>query len=183
MIPLGLSLHVTPLHVALERNVDRDVVRLQHRGQATWDESNVCAELPEEAHHVVPALALGLRGQGAGVSRFVIRLRQEKNFILSQIGNADQTSLCLDMPRNTTCTEVCTVPQAHHTAECIQAWRKEQFPCPGADFPTRTSKRVQPRYSFPRTSFDTRPWPLSPKRRPGAADKRRQRPQAYPSLS
>lgn len=45
VIPLGLSLHVTPLHVALERNVDRDVVRLQHRGQATWDESNVCAEL------------------------------------------------------------------------------------------------------------------------------------------
>lgn len=37
--------------------------------------------------------------------RFVTRLRQEKNFIFSQIGNADQTSICFDMPRNTTVEE------------------------------------------------------------------------------
>lgn len=37
--------------------------------------------------------------------RFVIKLRQQKDFILSQIGNADQTPLCFDMPRNTTVEE------------------------------------------------------------------------------
>lgn len=36
---------------------------------------------------------------------FIIRLRRQKNFILSQIGNADQTPLCFDMPRNTTVEE------------------------------------------------------------------------------
>lgn len=34
--------------------------------------------------------------------RFVIRIRQEKQFMLSQIGNTDQTALNFDMPRSTT---------------------------------------------------------------------------------
>lgn len=34
--------------------------------------------------------------------RFVIRIREEKNFLLSQIGNADQTPLNFDMPSSTT---------------------------------------------------------------------------------
>uniref|UniRef100_A0A147BLR1 Putative pogo transposable element n=1 Tax=Ixodes ricinus TaxID=34613 RepID=A0A147BLR1_IXORI len=34
--------------------------------------------------------------------RFVIRIRQQNNFLLSQIGNADQTPLNFDMPSNTT---------------------------------------------------------------------------------
>lgn len=34
--------------------------------------------------------------------RFVIRIRQEKNFLLSQIGNADQTPLNFDMPSSRT---------------------------------------------------------------------------------
>lgn len=34
--------------------------------------------------------------------RFVIRMRHQNNFLLSQIGNADQTPLNFDMPSNTT---------------------------------------------------------------------------------
>lgn len=34
--------------------------------------------------------------------RFVIRIREQKNFLLSQIGNADQTPLNFDMPPSTT---------------------------------------------------------------------------------
>lgn len=34
--------------------------------------------------------------------RFVIRIRQEKEFLLSQIGNTDQTPLNFDMPRSST---------------------------------------------------------------------------------
>nr|XP_054928945.1 uncharacterized protein LOC129385819 [Dermacentor andersoni] len=34
--------------------------------------------------------------------RFVIRIREDKKFLLSQIGNADQTPINFDMPRNST---------------------------------------------------------------------------------
>uniref|UniRef100_A0A1E1X208 Putative pogo transposable element n=1 Tax=Amblyomma aureolatum TaxID=187763 RepID=A0A1E1X208_9ACAR len=34
--------------------------------------------------------------------RFIIRIREDKKFLLSQIGNADQTPINFDMPRNST---------------------------------------------------------------------------------
>lgn len=53
----------------------------------------------------MPALALGIRGRGSRVSPFCYTAPAAKNFILSQIGNADQTPHCFDMPRNTTVEE------------------------------------------------------------------------------
>jgi hypothetical protein len=40
-----------------------------------------------------------------GFCKFVIGLKKENSYLLSQIGNADQTPLYFDMPKNTTKAE------------------------------------------------------------------------------
>lgn len=50
----------------------------------------------------VPGVASRRQGQGAhNFHHFAIQFRGKKQFLLSQIGNTDQTAINIDMPRST----------------------------------------------------------------------------------
>lgn len=64
---------------------------MRRHGLSLRRRTTLCQRLPEDLEEKV-----------MDFQRFVIRLRKEKGFILSQIGNADQTPLNYDMPASRT---------------------------------------------------------------------------------
>lgn len=67
---------------------------MRRKGFSLRRRTSICQKLPVE-----------FEDKMVSFQRFVIRLREENNYMMGQIGNADETPVWFDMPSSTTITE------------------------------------------------------------------------------
>ncbi|KAL1444446.1 hypothetical protein MTO96_029867 [Rhipicephalus appendiculatus] len=97
------TIHNKAVELAREAGLTREEFRapnswvrrfMKRKGFSLRRRTSICQKLPEE-----------FEDQLLNFQRFVNRLREQKNYMMGQIGNADETPVWFDMPSSTTITQ------------------------------------------------------------------------------